>query len=93
MIISNEKLNNLHEINRTILSLARSLNCRSDEITKALIELKTSPLWRGWDHAVQMLSGIKLTIQNEDYLKKHILQNHLIEEDLQSIKKYQQAFI
>ncbi len=86
--ISNEKLNNLHEMNKTIIVLARSSSCNPDEIVKALIELKASPLWRGWDHAVQMLTGIETTIQSEDYLKKHVLQNHhLVEEDLLPIKK------
>ena len=86
--ISTEKLNSLHEVNRAIVALAKNSKCNPDEIVKALVELKQSPLWKGWDHAIEMLGGIELTLKNEDYLRKHMLQNHdLIGENLRPVKK------
>lgn len=86
--ISSEKLNSLQEVHKTILTLAKSSKCNPDEIIKALIELKQSPLWKGWDHAIKMLGGIELTLQSEDYIKKHLLQNfdHL-GDNLRQIKR------
>lgn len=88
VIISDEKLQNLKEINLTINTLARNSKCSPSEIVKILIELKQSPLWQGWDNAIKMLGGIDLTFQSESYIKKHLLQNpNLIEDGLRLIKR------
>lgn len=93
VIISDEKLKNLKEINLAIRTLAKNAECSPDSIINALIELKESPLWQGWDNAIQMLSGIDITLQNESYIKKHLLQNpHLIGEGLRLIKRIPSEF-
>jgi len=53
VMISDEKLQNLKEINLAIHTLAKNVECSPDSIVNALIELKESPLWQGWDNAIQ----------------------------------------
>ncbi|MBL6991357.1 MAG: hypothetical protein ISR65_16355 [Bacteriovoracaceae bacterium] len=88
MEISQENIDKINEISSIINSMANRANCNVSDIIKTLVNLKKSPLWRGWDHAAQMLGSIDVTLQNENYLKRHLLQNHhLIEENLRPLKR------
>lgn len=88
MEISQENIDKINEFSSIIHSMANGANCQVNEIIKTLVNLKKSPLWKGWDHAAQMVGSIDITLQNEDYLKRHLLQNHhLLEENLRPLKR------
>tara|TARA_B100001971_G_scaffold213155_1_gene245589 strand:+ start:180552 stop:181211 length:660 start_codon:yes stop_codon:yes gene_type:complete len=88
MEISQDNIDRINEISSIIKTISASAHCQTGEIIKTLVTLKKSPLWKGWDHTIQMLSGADISLQNEDYLKKHLLQNpNLLEDGLRPLKR------
>ena len=87
--ISEVKLQSLKATYRAITNISKKFECEPKNIVGILLELKASPLWKGWDNAIELLGGSDQSFKNENYLKKHILQNpSFIGEGLKPIKRF-----